>query len=61
MGLTFVKTCEACPEQYDVFDENAKQAAYVRIRGGTLRADAPNCGGKSFYLHVFDYGYKGAL
>lgn len=39
-------TCSACPEQYDVFDENDKQVAYVRLRHGVLRVVVPDCGGE---------------
>lgn len=36
MRYDFVKTCRACPEQYDVYDVNLK-VAYVRMRWGLLR------------------------
>lgn len=36
MELTFEKTCSACPEQYDVFDQDGNMVAYVRLRGGRL-------------------------
>ena len=34
-GLNFKKTCDACPEQYDVFKDE-KQVGYVRLRWGNL-------------------------
>lgn len=34
--LTFKLTCSACPEQYDVFDKDNEQVAYVRLRHGSL-------------------------
>lgn len=39
--LNFVKTCDACPEQYDVFDENGYKVAYVRLRHGWLSVECP--------------------
>lgn len=32
-GLELVKTCDACPEQYDVY-KGDKQIAYMRLRHG---------------------------
>ena len=45
----FVQTCSACPEQYDVFDENNKQVAYIRLRWGCLYAECPDIGGTEIY------------
>ena len=42
-GYTLVMTCGACPEQYDVFDEE-KYVGYLRLRHGVFRADAPIIG-----------------
>ena len=50
MGLNFVKTCPACPEQYDVFDSTGKQVGYVRLRWGRLRCDYPKAGAETIYL-----------
>lgn len=37
--LKFVRTCGACPEQYDVLSpDNSKAVGYVRYRYGTLYA-----------------------
>lgn len=36
-GLTFKLTCEAFPEQYDVFDERGQKVAYVRLRHSQLQ------------------------
>lgn len=47
-GLTLVCTCEACPEQYDVFDGEEK-VGYLRLRHGRFRADVPDCGGETVY------------
>ena len=38
-NLNFHQTCSACPEQYDVYDENNSYIGYVRLRWGELRAD----------------------
>lgn len=48
-GLTLVCTCNACPEQYDVFDADGKQVGYLRLRHGHFRADAPVCGWRTVY------------
>lgn len=42
LKYNWVKTCDACPEQYDVFDKEGKQIAYVRARHGIVRADCPD-------------------
>jgi len=47
-GYTLVRTCTACPEQYDVFKEGV-QVGYLRLRHGYFRADAPDCGGVTVY------------
>lgn len=39
LELMFVKTCEACPEQYDVYTKDNKRIGYVRLRWGLLRAE----------------------
>lgn len=52
-GLQFVETCFACPEQYDVFDENHKLVGYVRLRYGNLTCEYPDCGGELIYEHTF--------
>ena len=43
-GLKFVRTCFACPEQYDVY-KGEEQVAYVRLRHGHLTVDVPDAGG----------------
>ena len=44
-GLLFHKTCDACPEQYDVY-KRTKQVGYVRLRWGNLTVDFPDALGK---------------
>lgn len=51
----FVVTCEACPEQYDVYDENANQVGYVRLRWGYLYAQCPHVGGVTVYSVDLDH------
>lgn len=56
----------ACPEQYDVFDEDSdtpeKQVAYVRLRWGHLRVVCPDIcvePNTEVYYHDFNEEYKG--
>lgn len=37
-GYRLEKTCDACPEQYDVYKDGAK-VAYLRLRHGSFRAE----------------------
>jgi len=48
--FTFVQTCGACPEQYDVYmdDDLKTRVAYVRLRHGLFRVDCPP-GGESVF------------
>jgi hypothetical protein len=55
MSLKLVKTCERCPEQYDVL-LNGEKVAYIRLRFGNLIAEI---GGKEVYYHKFDNEFKG--
>jgi hypothetical protein len=49
-GCRLIMTSMACPEQYDVFDENTgEQIGYLRLRGGWFRADVPNHRGETVY------------
>ena len=57
--IEFRMTCSGCPEQYDVFDEDGNQIAYVRLRWGTLYCECPDCGGDTVYETYFNDGYKG--
>lgn len=47
-GYLFHKTCEAWPEQYDVY-KGSKQVAYVRLRMGSLTVRVPDVGGELIY------------
>lgn len=59
--LKFEQTCWACPEQYEVFDDQDKQVAYVRLRWGRLRVDVPDCGGETIFIKDFGDGFKGVF
>lgn len=59
--LEFVCTCWACPEQYDVYNLNDKQVAYVRLRWGTLRVDVPDYMGKEIYCVEYGDGFTGCF
>ena len=48
-GLEFVKTCHACPEQYDVYDEHHNIVGYVRLRWGGITCEYPNVFGEIIY------------
>lgn len=47
-GLQFYKTCFACPEQYDVFN-NKSPVGYIRLRWGCLTVEYPDVGGELIY------------
>ena len=59
MKLRFERTCFACPEQYNVYDENDIRVAYVRLRWGCLTIEIPDCNGELIYEHCFDDECKG--
>lgn len=61
MTFYFLKTCEACPEQYDVYTKNGDQVGYVRLRWGTLRVDYPKVGCETIYEYKFEDGMKGGF
>lgn len=56
--LRFEKTCDACPEQYDVF-KGGKQVGYIRLRQGVFSCRYPNNHGKTIYAHQFEDEWKG--
>lgn len=61
MDLTFINTCPACPEQYDVLNTEGEQVAYIRLRYGRLRVIIPNVGGIAIYVKEFDDNLKGVF
>ena len=61
MSLRFEKTCDACPEQYDVFDGD-KEVGYVRLRFSHLYASCPSVGGKVVYeATIGESGWDGCF
>ncbi len=48
-GYRLMRTCLACPEQYDVFDDLGQQVAYFRLRHGGFRVCVPDHGGEEIY------------
>ena len=50
--LIFKKTCDACPEQYDAFDEAEpeKIVGYLRLRHGTFTVECPDTGGDLVFI-----------
>lgn len=57
-GLSFIKTCSACPEQYDV-EYNGKQVGYIRLRWGGLTVAYPDVGGEIIYEASIGDGWTG--
>lgn len=53
LGLDLIRTCQGCPEQYDVFANNLP-VGYIRLRHGRLSVDAPYCGGESVMETIAD-------
>ena len=47
-GYTLVQTCKESPEQYIVY-KDGEQVAYIRLRHGCLRVDAPTCGAEQIF------------
>jgi len=58
MKIKLVKTCFACPEQYDLFFED-KMIAYIRLRWGRLYCSVPDVSGKIIYDYQFEDTMKG--
>lgn len=44
-----VRTCMACPEQYDVFNKQGDRVGYLRLRHGYFAAEYPYCNGELVY------------
>ena len=65
INFTWVCTCEACPEQYDVYLNEGPAVAYVRLRWGELSVN-PYVNGQidwnnEIYYHEFDDGWMGCF
>jgi hypothetical protein len=46
--IRLVRTCYACPEQYDAFDGD-KQVGYLRLRHGEFTVHCPDHDGEEVY------------
>ena len=59
-GLRFDQTCGACPEQYDVYDDD-RLVGYARLRHGHLRGEYLDSDGvwKPIYQWTFSEPHKG--
>lgn len=60
MSYWFIKTCDACPEQYDVIKDD-KIVAYVRLRWGRFSVRCPGFDGDLIYKIEFNEGFKGCF
>jgi hypothetical protein len=60
VALLFERTCDACPEQYDVFLDG-KMVGYVRLRWSCLTAESPYVFGDTVYEHEFGEGLQGCF
>lgn len=45
-NIRLERTCYACPEQYDAFDENGNLIGYLHLRWGTFTVECPDSGGE---------------
>lgn len=59
--LLFVRTCSACPEQYDVYDPNDHLVGYVRLRWGSLYCSYPDVDGEIIYEAAVGDGWTGCF
>ena len=48
-GYVLLQTCKESPEQYTVY-KDGEHVAYIRLRHGCLRVDAPICGAKEIFI-----------
>jgi len=55
--LKLIQTCEACPEQYDVEDNDGNTIGYIRLRWGRFRVICPNIEGETVLEHQFSHSF----
>lgn len=60
-GYRLDKTCDACPEQYDLLDTNGECVAYFRLRWGCFTVSLFEPSGPLVYEAHFSDDYKGAF
>jgi len=58
--MRFEQTCSACPEQYDVYQDD-QRVAYVRLRWGCLTVTCPWVNGKVVYEADIGNGLLGSF
>lgn len=56
LGLQFILTSTAFPEQYDVKDKHGNQVGYIRLRNGAIICRYPDVSGPSIYHKDFRTG-----
>ena len=49
MNIKLVRTCNACPEQYDAVDESESTVGYLRLRHGYFTVECPDVDGTLVY------------
>lgn len=59
-GLKFYRTCQACPEQYEV-EYDGQWVGYVRLRWGHLTTKCPDVEGKEIYSAYIGGDYTGCF
>jgi hypothetical protein len=48
-GYQLTLTCAACPEQYDVHDNEGNQVAHMRLKNGVFSVHCPDYGDEIVY------------
>jgi hypothetical protein len=56
--IKLIKTCDACPEQYDAFYKD-EQVGYLRLRFGIFTVQAPDHKNTIVFQQEFPGDYKG--
>lgn len=49
MNIRLIKTCDACPEQYDAVLDDGTQVGYLRLRHGYFSVSCPGVSGITVY------------
>ena len=44
-GITLKLGCEACPEQWEAYDQYGNHVGYLRLRHGRFTVECPDVGG----------------
>lgn len=47
--IVLIKTCDFAPEQYEAFDRNGNEIAYLRVRWDWFLVYCPDCMGEEIY------------